>query len=136
MFENAFLERWENAKVNGLGTNEKIKFNPDPELLEKFGFRHMDGFDDIPPHWHWHKTMVTDITLDVDWYDRPYKGAQLQIVMIDESFLQPYDYQALIRNMPLEFVRYPFIVFERVEMELKVLADAGIISGHEYGDYV
>lgn len=135
MFDEKFIEGWENAKANGLGTNEKLKFDhTDADKLRKFGFLMFGSIFDIPPHWHWHGFVTKSVSLDINYYVKPYKGAQLQILTIDEDYCQPYDYQYLLKNNP--HLDYALRVFERVEAHMKLLADAGIISGHEYGEYI
>ena len=135
MFDQRYLAGWENAKTNGLGTNEKIEFHAEDEAkLRDFGFHLFEGLFDIPPHWHWHRSLTTSVSLDVNYYVRPYKGAQVEIITIDEDCCQPYDYQYLLKRNPK--MQYALTVFDRVEAYMRLLSEAGIVSGHEYGDYI
>ena len=57
-----------------------------------------------------------------------------QIDVLDEDFCQPYDYQRMIVNNSKNEV--VFKVFENVEKQMEYLSGCGVISGHEYGDYI
>lgn len=58
----------------------------------------------------------------------------LRIEVLDEDFCQPYDYQRILRNnKDNEYARN---IACRVEEEMRKLAEAGIITGHNRGDYI
>jgi hypothetical protein len=54
--------------------------------------------------------------------------------VLDEDFGQPYDYQYMLKKNP-NFEPY-LIIKEQVEEYMKYLQDNGVLSGHEYGDYI
>ena len=58
----------------------------------------------------------------------------LRIDVLDDDFCQPYDYQAGLERIP-NFEPY-LIVKEQVEEWMKFLQDNGVLSGHEYGEYI
>ena len=58
----------------------------------------------------------------------------LMIDVLDEHFCQPYDYQMMLDSNP-EFEPC-LIVKEQVEEWMKYLMDKGVLSGHEYGEYI
>lgn len=58
----------------------------------------------------------------------------LRIDVLDEDFCQPYDYQHMLSKNPTH--ETCLIVKEQVEKWMKHLADNGVLSGHEYGEYI
>ena len=126
------------VKVNGLGTNEAIKFNCDENLLRKNKFAFFrSSHSKIPPHWSYVSYFLDadiEISFNVTYYDEPYKGANLEIVTIDEDFGQPYDYQSILEKNPKQVCALQ--VKDFVEEEMRKLKEAGIISGHNYGEYI
>ena len=57
-----------------------------------------------------------------------------RIDILDEDFLQPYDYQSILQNNPNQ--KFAKFIMENVEKEMLRLKECGIIDGHEYGDYI
>ena len=57
-----------------------------------------------------------------------------RIDILDEAFCQPYDYQYMLSHGSKNAVALS--VSEEVEKQMRYLADSGIISGHERGDYI
>lgn len=57
-----------------------------------------------------------------------------RIDVLDESWLQPYDYQAYLVRDP-EF-KVALIVRDFVEKQMDKLQKAGILSGHVPGEYI
>ena len=57
-----------------------------------------------------------------------------RIDVLDEAFCQPYDYQYMLDHGSTNAVALS--VNEEVEKQMQYLADSGIISGHERGDYI
>ena len=126
------------VKVNGLGTNEAIKFNCDENLLRKNKFAFFrNSHSEIPSHWSYISYFLDadiEISFNVTYYEEPYKGANLEIITIDEDFGQPYDYQSILEKNPKQV--YALQVKDFVEEEMRKLKEAGIISGHSYGEYI
>ena len=126
------------VKVNGLGTNEAIKFNCDENLLRKNKFAFFrNSHSEIPSHWSYISYFLDadiEISFNVTYYDEPYKGANLEIITIDEDFGQPYDYQSILEKNPKQVCALQ--VKDFVEEEMRKLKEAGIISGHSYGEYI
>lgn len=61
------------------------------------------------------------------------------IDILDEDFLQPYDYQGMIQrelNGEKFHGDFHWIINEVVELEMEHLTRLGIISGWERGDYI
>lgn len=60
---------------------------------------------------------------------------QWRIDILDEAFCQPYDYQYMLDKggtLPPAALE----VNKNVEKQMEYLKNCGIISGHEYGDYI
>ena len=58
----------------------------------------------------------------------------IKIITLDENFCQPYDYQYMLKNNP--HFQFALQVKERVEQIMSYLQSVGVLSGHEYGDYI
>ena len=130
------------VEVNGLGTNKAIKFNCDENLLRKNKFTFFrSSHSKIPPHWSYVSYFTddsdgfeTEFSFNVTYYEEPYKGANLEIITIDEDYGQPYDYQSILEKNPKQVCALQ--VKDFVEEEMRKLKEAGIISGHSYGEYI
>ena len=126
------------VKVNSLGTNEAIKFNCDEALLKKNKFVFLKSHGKIPSCWCYVSVLTddygADISFNVTYYEEPYNGANLEIVTMDEDFGQPYDYQAILEKNPKQ--TFALQVKDFVEKEMRKLKEAGVISGHSYGEYI
>lgn len=118
-------------KLNSNGVNSEIVAHILPDnIMYGIGFT-----DNMPDRWYYCRRIFDDkfggITFNVVI---PKDGSDIDIEILDEWFLQPYDYQ-MIRSMP----DHPAVadeVFEKVEDEIKHLQEEGVLSGHEYGDYI
>ena len=64
----------------------------------------------------------------------PKDNSDIQIDVLDENFLQPYDYQYMLDKNPT--FKPCLIVKEQVEEWMKYLQDSGVLSGHVYGEYI
>lgn len=120
------------VKVNASGTNEAIKYHvlPDKEMRE-LGFidRNVNGVFDYWVAW-WPVPGLRYVSL----YIRVPKKAStrcLEITTIDGEFLQPFDWQAGIGSSKARLYCKDFS-----EQKIKELQEAGLLSGHEYGDYI
>lgn len=121
-------------RVNNLGTNIKIKITDDENLLSKNGFFRCESTGEIPSNWFFYRDLGKEISFCITKYDKPYKDCDLQLVCIDEDFGQPYDYYYILSvNSKNPVARE---VFEKVEKIMANLTEAGVISGHKYGEYI
>ena len=64
----------------------------------------------------------------------PKDGSNIQIDILDEDFLQPYDYQYILQNNPI--FDPCLIVKEQVEEMMIYMQEQGVISGYTKGDYI
>lgn len=110
------------------GNNAKIKVNllSEPEM-RKLGFTdYRDGF------WHYGKTLMGDISFNISIPKND--ASDFEIYVLYEDFCQPYDYEYLLSKTPdFAFAKKIKVL---VEVEMAKLAAAGIVSGHEYGEYI
>ena len=58
----------------------------------------------------------------------------LRIDVLDEEWLQPYDYQRILTHYPSN--RYAPVVKKWVDKLMTKLVDAGVLSNWQVGDYV
>lgn len=116
------------VELNEHGNNAAIKVHIlDWDSMNAIGFH----WDDIFQRWFfWKSVYKNDITFNMtiknedDW----------RIDILDEDFLQPYDYQAMYESG----VHIPVImsVMKNVDEIMCALKQKGIISGWEVGDYI
>lgn len=116
-----------NVKVNSKGTNKNIKAHilSDEEMLE-IGFT-----DRHEPHWYFCKGLGNDITFNVTV---PKDGSDIEIVTLDEQFLQPYDYQNILKKHP--DLKLALSIKDKTEQWMKYLINKGVLSGWNVGDYI
>lgn len=134
-----------NVEVNSNGVNKLIKYTIlSDERMREIGFykNYYEGTDHEreSPYWYFIKGIKfpdekrwkrVDITFQVNI---PKDGSDINIMVIDEDFGQPYDYQCLLEKNPSNVCAN--IVKAQVEEWMKYLQDNGVLSGHTYGDYI
>lgn len=123
-----------NVDANGL--NMRIQSHKLPEQkMREIGFT-----DHNKDRWYYHRLVQfpkikrykgIEISFNVII---PKYGGRLRIDVLDEDYLQPYDYQHILEeNNTLEVA---LIVKEFVEKQMEYLQDQGVLSGHTYGEYI
>jgi len=120
---------------NGVNANIKAHILNDKEM-RKIGFTDYNNntwyfcriFNDFKPK----RSYSNQISFNVSINKKD--PEDLRIDILDENFCQPYDYQAILeRNSTFK----PALqVKEFVETWMKYLQDNGVLSGHEYGEYI
>ena len=118
-----------NLTKNHNNANIKVNVLPDDKMREI-------GFTDFnPKSWYFCRLGVgglDDISFSISIpKDNP---SDWCIDILDENFLQPYDYQAMIERKTDNDI--PYRVQKDVEHWMEYLKESGIISGHEYGEYI
>lgn len=110
--------------------NAAIKIN----VLDESKMRDI-GFTDIRPDtWYFCKYNVGHPDISFSLSVEKNNPENWEIDILDENFLQPYDYQMMLERgtqNPL-----PLKVQEKVEYWMSYLAENGIVSGHNYGEYI
>ena len=120
------------VQVNSHGTNVAIKAHtlPDDEM-------HTIGFTDRDPSkWYYYRMAPglgngIEISFNVTI---PKDGSDIEIITLDEDFLQPYDYQSILEHNPN--LECALKVRDFVEEQMKYLQDTGVLSGHRNGEYI
>ena len=124
-------------ETNDKGLNVKIKCH----LLEDDAMRDA-GFTmtDAVGHWYYIKMIVPgdhyDLGISFNVYINMEDEEDFGIDVLDENFLQPYDYQRMINGKPVNESSIPYTVYKKVEEEMERLTELGIISGHVKGEYI
>ena len=119
------------VELDAHGLNKKIGFN----VLSEKEMRAIGFTDAREEDWYYCRYVDSerDITMDVT-IPKDSNKDEFRIDVLDENFLQPYDFQrVLIENSEHE---YACEVRDNVEKEMKYLKDAGVITGHEFGEYI
>ena len=121
-----------NVELNSNGVNKKIKAH----ILSDEEMREIGFTDYVKDQWYFCRVAQKfkygfSITFNVTI---PKDGSDIRIDILDESFAQPYDYQIMLdRNSKFE----PALkVKEKVEEWMAYLQEKGVLSGHEYGEYI
>lgn len=125
-----------NIEVNSKGVNTAIK----TQILSEEKMREIGFTDYSNDRWYFCKGIEFpkekrysgfDITFNVSI---PKDGSDFSIDVLDEDFLQPYDYQRMLNENPN--FEPCLIVKEQVEEWMAYLQDNGVLSGHNYGEYI
>lgn len=121
--------------VNSHGTNAAIKAHilSDVEMYA-IGFRDYYPYneDEKINYWYYLKA-IPEIGIDFE-VKIPKDGSDIEIMTIDTDYGQYYDYQQIIEDYPeLKCARR---VRDFVEKQMEYLQRHGVLSGHEYGDYI
>ena len=135
----------EEIKLNSHCVNAKIKYHIlSDEKMKEIGFNknYYEGTDheEYSPYW-WFTRMI-QFPKDKRWRDIeidftvkiPKDGSDLNIMVLDDDFCQPYDYQRILSKNP----NHPCasIVNEQVERWMEYLQEQGVLSGHVRGEYI
>ena len=134
-----------NVEVNSHGVNKAIKYHIlSDEKMKEIGF-HKNYYESTAheqdcPYWYFHKMLQfpkekrwkgIEIGFDVHI---PKDGSDLNIMVLDDDFCQPYDYQYLLERNPKN--ECANIVKEEVEKLMEYLQNNRVLSGHVYGEYI
>ena len=125
------------VEVNKFGVNKAIQaYILADEQMKAAGFRLITncksaywyyGYDLKFPKEYRSADIAFSVSIPVD-------GTDIQIDVIDEDFGQPYDYQRYLESTPT--FTFALIVKEQVELQMQKLQEAGVLSGHKYGEYI
>lgn len=106
----------------------KVHLLPESEM-RKSGFT-----DCIPTRWYYFKMLIERCEISFNISIDKADPEKFKIDVIDEDFLQPYDYQYILTQSPDAEVAGQIDALVRQEM-LR-LQKIGIISGYTPGDYI
>lgn len=111
----------------GFNKNIKINENQTAETLMKYGFTNHNE-----PTLYFCRVVGKDITFNLSVNKKTLEIENIDV--LDERFLQPYDYQAiLMKNKSQKHAKN--IYYQVNDLLMKLLND-GIITGFEIGMYV
>ena len=113
------------VEINEHGNNAAIKVH----ILDDATMK-LNGFKWVNEHWYFCKRVHKDITFNMSIYSED----DWQIDILDECFLQPYDYQAMYAGGNYRPVI--LTVMENVNEIMDSFVHKGIISGWKVGDYI
>lgn len=82
--------------------------------------------------WYFFEDLGLDITFSM-WIELG-EEIGLKIDVLDESFLQPYDYQYMLKEIPDH--KFANKVDKQVRKIMLQFVDAGLIEGYTDGDYI
>ena len=90
------------------------------------------GFTDYSKDsWYYCRGLGSDISFNVSINK---KTSKIKIDVLDECFLQPFDYQAQIQDGRNDDLINN--INKQVQEQMKYLMDAGVITGYRMGDYI
>ena len=133
------------VELNSHGVNKLIKYDIlSDEEMKKIGFQknYYEGtkHEQYSPYWWFRKGIAFPKDkrwrgVDIEFVVKiPKDNSDVNIMILDENFCQPYDYQYILsKNSKNECAN---IVKEQVENWMKYLQDNGVLSGHVYGEYI
>lgn len=114
---------------NKFGQNSNIKLNPNlkEKTLLDFGFAKQSTDE-----YYMMSKLTSDISFNIEI---DIETSDISIEILDEDFLQPYDYQIMLKN-PNYIPKIAKIVHHKVQKLMKELMDSGIIVGYKENDYI
>lgn len=109
------------------GQNKNIKFHIlDDETMKSYGFGH--SYEE----WIYNLGITDTISLNIIITD----DCEGRIDVLDDDFLQPYDFQSMIMNDTNKVNNVAKTVQKKVYTVMENLVYGGIISGWNVGDYI
>ncbi|MCL1696345.1 hypothetical protein [Lysinibacillus sp. BPa_S21] len=117
----------EELTSKGFTNRIKLKSNQTVESLTKYGFSNHHE-----PTLYFCRILIDDISFSIS-VDK--KSLWIKnIDVLDENFLQPYDYQRILMNDMNH--KYARMVFDKVDVVLNKLQNDGVIEGYTRGIYI
>ena len=128
-----------NIEVNSHGVNKSVNYHIlSDERMKEIGFQknYYEGTDHEQYSPYWWFTKGIDFPKEKKWKGTeidftvkiPKDGSDIDIMVLDMDFCQPYDYQYLLSKNPKN--ECANIVKGQVEMWMNYLQDNGVLSGH------
>lgn len=112
--------------------------------MKEIGFHknHYEGTDHEEYSPYWYFSRMIRFPNEKRWKDVeicfsvriPKDNSDLNIMVVDDDWCQPYDYQYLLSKNPDN--ECANIVKKEVEILMKYLQDNGVLRGHVYGEYI
>ena len=108
---------------------KEMKFH----VLSENRMREIGFTDHRKSTWYLLKPIDSDITFNLTINKKNNQG---KIDVLDEKWLQPYDWQYYMKTSSKEDCEFPYTVHEKVQKLISELMDQGIISDYELGSYI
>lgn len=118
------------VEVNENYVNKEIKAN----ILDDATMREIGFTDRNEKTWYFMRNMHDNGVCISFNIIIPKDGSDITISILDEAFLQPYDYQSYLEKNP-EF-KFALRVQAFVERQMRYLTDLGVIEGWYPGIYI
>lgn len=111
------------------GLNAALDYNKDitEERLREIGFTNYNK-----PVWYYSKQLGNEISFNVSIPVN--RTDRLKIDILDDDFLQPFDYQRMLRIDPKH--KFAWSIKVKVEDEMQFLQDNGVITGFTKGMHI
>ena len=122
-----------NVEFNSHGVNKLIKATILPEeKMKKIGFQE---YNDCWRFSKWINFPKQYKDWEIGFYVIiPKDNSDINIMILDDDYCQHYHYQEMLERNPEH--KDANIVKEQVEYWMQYLQDNGVLSGHNYGDYI
>lgn len=113
-------------RENGQNANIKPYSNLTKKALEEYGFKNIES-----EKYTLHKMLTPDIMF---YINIDFSKNIVNIDVLDDFFLKPYDYQTLLSQPNV--LKTAYIVHEKIQEIMKNLLDNKIIEGYNLNDYI
>ena len=120
--------------VNSRMQNANIKGHIlDKEQMEALGFL----YNENSMAWIYSKTLYNE-----DYFFCKITDNDIEIMILDDNFCQPYDYQNMLHGVDHErekntnWYKYAMKVHNKVQEIMAKLVEGGVISGYERNDFI
>lgn len=131
--KKAAKKRYPDFEVNEKGINKLIKAH----LLPEDKMRELGFTDYRPGYWYFSKLIDRYETISFNLTINKSDAEDFNIMVLDENFCQPYDYQAMLSEESLTGPpAYAFEVDREVEKLMDIFQKENILSGHVRGEYI
>ncbi|MEK5501567.1 hypothetical protein [Bacillus sp. FSL M8-0168] len=102
-------------------------------ILEDKQMRDIGFTNHVKSKWYFIKSIQPNFTFNLTIYKKSLKG---EIDVLDERYLQPYDYQYYMEAYTREQLEFPYIIHDKVQEIMKDFIEQGIITEYEMGSYI
>ncbi|KXZ22416.1 hypothetical protein P4T89_12605 [Bacillus nakamurai] len=102
-------------------------------ILEEKQMRDIGFTDHVKSKWYFVKTIQPNITFNLTINKNSLKG---EIDVLDERYLQPYDYQYYMNVYTRKKLEFPHVTHEKVQELMASFIEKGIITEYTMGSYI
>ncbi|AOL97857.1 hypothetical protein JDW21_20310 [Bacillus subtilis] len=102
-------------------------------ILEDKQMRDIGFTDHVKSKWYFIKSIQPNITFNLTIHKKSLKG---EIDVLDERYLQPYDYQYYMKACTRAELEFPYVTNDKVQEIMANFIEQGIITEYEMGSYI